>query len=52
MNPSRLTVLNTIAVALLLAVLAGCSAKEEAPMREQAAVAEPGAAIPSRQLAY
>ena len=52
MNPSRFTLLKTIAFALLLAVLAGCAKKEDAPMRGPAAVAEPGAATPSRQLAY
>jgi hypothetical protein len=52
MTKSPYISLKSVAFALLLAALAGCSKKEEAPMRAQAAVAQPRAANPSRQLAY
>jgi hypothetical protein len=53
MTQSPFISLKTVAVVLLLAVLAGCSkTPAEAPMREQAAVDQPAAASGSRQLAY
>lgn len=55
MNPSPYSFFKTFTVATLLALLAGCAKKEEAPMRGEApaaAVAQPRAANPSRQLAY
>jgi len=52
MTQSPLTFLKTLAFLLLLAVLAGCAKKEEAPMRGVAPVAQPSPANPSRQLAY
>jgi hypothetical protein len=52
MTQSPPTFLKTLTFFFLLAVLAGCAKKEEAPMRGGAPVAQPSPANPSRQLAY
>jgi hypothetical protein len=55
MNPSPYLFFKTFAFAILLALLAGCAKKDEAPMREGApvaAVAQSRAANPPRLLAY
>lgn len=49
MHPTSFT---PVAIALLLAALAGCSKVQQTPMREQAAIAQHGRADATRHLAY
>jgi hypothetical protein len=48
----RSTLFSSLAIALLLAALPGCSREKLAPMREQAPIAQHDRANPTRQLAY